>query len=128
MSEVLRSAGARIDRALAWLAERPRASFWLIALLAFMVLSDQIGDSPDAIYDEAVYTRAAQNLANHGELTWQTEPVFVHPPMYFLTQAAWLKLTGTSDAGLFDAIPTARSLSAAFTALSIALMALFVLR
>jgi hypothetical protein len=128
MSEVLRSAGAGIDRALAWLGERPRASFWLIALFAFIVLSDQIGDSPDSIYDEAVYTRAAQNLANHGELTWQTEPVFVHPPMYFVTQAAWLKLTGTADAGLFDAIPTARSLSAAFTALSIALMGLFVLR
>jgi O-antigen/teichoic acid export membrane protein len=110
-------------RGLAALGEK----LWLLVaaavLLAFLVTVWNVANSPDTLYDEVVYTRAAQSVASTGQLTWTGSPLFIHPPLYFLTQAAWLRLTGAAHAPLFEAIHNARLLSAGFTALGVGLTA-----
>ena len=66
----------------------------------------------DVLYDEAAYTYAAQQVAQGWHLTLETTPFFVHPPLPFLLEAAWLRITGQSGAALPSAIRTARLLAA----------------
>ena len=96
---------------------------WLMplgaAVVAFLVAGDNLSGSPDTLYDESVYTLAAQNIAARGELTWGTTPVFVHPPLFFVLQSAWLMLRGQVDADLFSAIDSARLLTITFGAINV---------
>jgi O-antigen/teichoic acid export membrane protein len=100
---------------------------WLLVasavLLAFLVTVWNVPNSPDTLYDEVVYTRAAQRVASTGQLTWTGSPIFIHPPLYFLTQGAWLKLTGAAQRPVFEAIHDVRLLTAGFTALGVGLTA-----
>lgn len=93
----------------------------LAVLVAFLVTVWNVGKSPDILYDEVVYTRAAQSTASTGQLTWSGSPVFIHPPLYFLTQAGWLKLTGAAEGTVFEAIHHVRLLTAGFTSLGVGL-------
>lgn len=68
--------------------------------------------SPDVLYDEAAYTWAAQQVALGWHLTLDNQPLFVHPPLPFLVQAVWLRLTGYAAAPLASAIHSARLLAA----------------
>jgi O-antigen/teichoic acid export membrane protein/4-amino-4-deoxy-L-arabinose transferase-like glycosyltransferase len=81
-------------------------------LLAAVAMLWNVWGSPDSQYDEVVYTRAAQQVAATGRLTWTGQPMFVHPPLSFLAQAGWLDLVGLSTAPLGDAILGARVLAA----------------
>jgi O-antigen/teichoic acid export membrane protein len=103
---------ARI-RLLARLAAR-RADLWLAAFctcVAGVALLYNIFTSPDVLYDEAVYTYAAQQVALGWHLTLDNQPLFVHPPLMFLLQAAWLNLTGHASSTLPSAIRAARLLA-----------------
>ena len=77
----------------------------------------------DVLYDEAAYTYAAQQVAQGWHLTLETTPFFVHPPLPFLLEAAWLRITGQSGAALPSAIRTARLLAASAGVLDVLLVA-----
>lgn len=97
---------------------RGRIGAIVIAAVAvtFLVASYRVSRSPDTLYDEVVYTRAAQNAVTRGEITWSSRPVFVHPPLYFLVQGQWLRAMGKADAQLLDAFGVVRVLNVAFFA------------
>ena len=94
------------------------------AVVAGIALLTNIATSPDTQYDEVVYTRAAQQVAQDWHLTWSNTAFFVHPPMSFLAQAAWLRLLGLQFAPLEQAIVAARVLTGATMAFSILLLGL----
>jgi hypothetical protein len=80
--------------------------------VAGVALLYNIFTSPDVLYDEAAYTFAAKQVALGWHLTLGDQPLFVHPPLMFLLQGAWLRLTGHASGALGPAIRTARLLSA----------------
>ncbi len=94
------------------------------AALAGVALLTNIVTSPDTQYDEVVYTRAAQEVAQDWHLTWSNTAFFVHPPLSFLTQAAWLRLLGMQYAPLEQAIIAARVLTAVTAVFAILLLGL----
>lgn len=65
-----------------------------ISLTCILILAYRIDAAPDIFMDEIIYYRAAFNLVTHGNLTWDRSPIFVHPPIHFLTQALFLDLMG----------------------------------
>lgn len=93
-----------------------------IAALTFGVGSVNLSRSPDTVFDEAVYTRAAQNVAAQNRLTWRGDPVFIHPPLYFLLQSSVIDAAGRADGELFDAIPVARRVTVGLLAVSAGLL------
>lgn len=98
------------------------------AVLAAAPMLYNLMNSPDTVYDEVVYTKAAQNVATGWHLTWTNEPLFVHPPLSFLAQAEWLRLLGVAHSPLVDAIHAARFLSATVGAVNVVLVAWLVNR
>lgn len=91
--------------------EWPLAAF--CTCVASVALLYNLFASPDVLYDEAAYTTAAQKVALGWHLTLgDNKPLFVHPPLMFLLQAAWLSLTGHAANALPPAIPAARLLAA----------------
>ena len=116
----LKGLGSRRPRA-AW-----QADVWLAvfcACVAAVALLYNISTSPDILYDEAAYTWAAQQVAQEWHLTLNTQPLFVHPPLMFLVQAAWLRVTGYASAPLASAIRTARLLAASIGVADVLLIA-----
>jgi len=116
----LKGLGSRRRRA-AW-----HADVWLAvfcACVAAVALLYNISTSPDILYDEAAYTWAAQQVAQEWHLTLNTQPLFVHPPLMFLVQAAWLRITGYASAPLASAIRTARLLAASIGVADVLLIA-----
>ena len=96
---------------------------WLLvafcACVAVVGLLYNLFSSPDVLYDEAAYTWAAQHVASGWHLTLDgREPLFIHPPLMFLAQAGWLRLTGQASAALPSAIHAARLLSASVGAIA----------
>ena len=97
-------------------------------VLAFLILGANVARSPDTIYDEAVYTRAAQAVATHGEVTWTGAPLFVHPPLFFVMQAAVQRIAGVAHSDYFAILHVERLVSVAFMAGAIVLLMLIALR
>jgi hypothetical protein len=97
-------------RALPWGADLCLAAF--CTCVAAVALLHNIFTSPDVFYDEAAYTFAAKQVALGWHLTLDNQPLFVHPPLMFLLQAAWLRLTGHASVPLVSAIHAARLLAA----------------
>jgi O-antigen/teichoic acid export membrane protein len=93
------------------------------ACVAGVALLYNVVASPDVLYDEAVYTSAAQKVALGWHLPLDNQPLFVHPPLMFLLQAGWLRLTGHASAALPSAIHTARLLSASVGVADVLLVA-----
>jgi hypothetical protein len=93
-----------------------RRQDWTLAAfcvcVATVALMYNLFGSPDVLYDEAAYTWAAQQVALGWHLTLDNRPLFVHPPLSFIAQAAWLHLTGYAAAPLASAIHAARLLAA----------------
>lgn len=104
-----------------WRADACLAVF--CACVAAGALLYNIFTSPDILYDEAAYTFAAQQVAQGWRLTIDTQPMFVHPPLMFLLQAAWLHLTGRAYAPVASAIRAARLLAASVGAVNVLLIA-----
>jgi hypothetical protein len=89
---------------------------WPLAIfcccVAGVALLVNLFGSPDILTDEAAYTWAAQQVAQGWHLTLSNQAFFVHPPLMFLLQAGWLRLTGQAGAAMPSAIRTARVLAA----------------
>lgn len=104
------------------LLSHPWVVVGVLVCLALVIVLDNLGASPDTVYDEAVYTQAALNVINHGLLTWRGDPVFIHPPLFFLLEGAWLGLTGAATGGFFEATRAARTLIGLSVALNVGLV------
>jgi hypothetical protein len=91
--------------------------------VAGVALLYNIFTSPDVLYDEAAYTFAAKQVALGWHLTLGDQPMFVHPPLMFLMQASWLRLTGHASGALAPAIRAARLLSASVGVADVLLVA-----
>lgn len=96
----------------------------MCAALAFVPFLWNVDAAPDTMYDEASYVVAAQNVAREGSLTWTNQPVFVHPPLSFLAEAAWLGALGLRDAPVEDAVRAGRILASTVAVVAVLLLAL----
>ncbi len=123
----LRAGRARLSRTrVGTLIASLLGEWWLIAVcvgVAACGLGYNLFSSPDVLYDEAAYTWAAQQVAQGWHLTLDNQPFFVHPPLMFLLQADWLRLTGQATAALPSAIRSARVLAASAGAADVLLIA-----
>lgn len=104
-----------------WRTEKRLAAF--CACVAAIALGYNLFGSPDILDDEAAYTATAQKVAQDWQLTLDNRPLFVHPPLMFLLQAGWLRLTGDSSAALLAAIHMARLLAASAGGINVLLIA-----
>ena len=90
---------------------------------ALVALMYNLFGAPDVLYDEAAYTNMAQQVALHGQLSLSNQPMFIHPPLMWLIEAAWLRLTGYASAAEPSSLYSARLLSAFVGALVVLLVA-----
>lgn len=97
--------------------------------LAFGAAAWRLDRAPDIFTDEILYTRAGIRIAGEGALVWDRgDPIFVHPPLYFLAEGAYWRLTGDSlpplyAAGdIFASVYQARYLNAALAGLTALLL------
>ena len=93
------------------------------ACVAAIALLYNLFGNPDIVYDEAAYTWTIKQVALAGNLVLVNQPLFIHPPMMFLTAAAWLRLTGYAAAPEPSAIYSARLLSASVGVADVLLVA-----
>lgn len=94
------------------------------ALIAGTTMLWNIASSPDTMFDEVSYVTAARNVAHDWRLTWSNAPVFVHPPMSFLAQAAWLRVLGLADVPFHDSFVAGRVFAAGILVFAILLIGL----
>ncbi|MCL7452531.1 MAG: glycosyltransferase family 39 protein [Anaerolineae bacterium] len=60
--------------------------------------------APDLFTDEILYARAGVRVAGEGALVWDRgEPIYVHPPLYFLAEGAFFRIAGAAGAPLYAA-------------------------
>lgn len=90
---------------------------------ALVALMYNLFGAPDVLYDEAAYTNMAQQVALHGQLSLSNQPMFIHPPLMWLIEAVWLRLTGYASAAEPSSLYAARLLSAFVGALAVLLVA-----
>lgn len=93
------------------------------SLVAGVALLYNLFGAPDVLVDEAAYTWMAKQVALHGQLSLGNQPMFIHPPMMWLVEGAWLWITGYASAPEPSAIYAARLLSASVGALAVLLIA-----
>ncbi|MFQ5576184.1 MAG: hypothetical protein ACE5G8_04260 [Anaerolineae bacterium] len=85
-------------------ATRPLQTVWpgwatwlaagLVFGLAFTAVGWRLNLAPDVFTDEILYTRAGLRVAGEGALVWDNaEPLFVHPPLYFVLAGRFVRLT-----------------------------------
>jgi O-antigen/teichoic acid export membrane protein len=122
---VLKNLGSRGWRA----PRRPGVCLALFCVgIAAVAMLYNISTSPDVLYDETAYTFAAQQVAQGWHLTLGNQPLFVHPPLMFLLQGAWLRFTGHAYSPLASAIRAARLLAASIGVADVLLIASLVYR
>jgi 4-amino-4-deoxy-L-arabinose transferase-like glycosyltransferase len=70
--------------------------------LGFGAVVWRIDQAPDVFTDEILYTRLGMRAAGEGTLIWDSgRPIFVHPPLYFLAEGAYLALIGDPNSSLY---------------------------
>lgn len=71
---------------------------------AFGAAAWRIDQAPDVFTDEILYTRTGVRVAGEGAMVWDSgRPVFVHPPLYFLAEAAYWRIAGARIPPLYAA-------------------------
>jgi 4-amino-4-deoxy-L-arabinose transferase-like glycosyltransferase len=97
----------------------------IIFLLATLAVEWRLDLAPDIFTDEILYTRAGIRAAAEGALVWDHgEPLFVHPPLYFLALGTFLKLTSDlsvvvyEPGDIFQWVYFARTLNGLFAGLT----------
>lgn len=100
-----------------------------IWILAFGAAAWRLDRAPDIFTDEILYTRAGIRMAGEGALVWDRgDPIFVHPPLYFLAEGVYWRLTGDAlpplyAAGdIFASVYQARYMNAALAGLMASLL------
>jgi 4-amino-4-deoxy-L-arabinose transferase-like glycosyltransferase len=100
-----------------------------IGILAFGAAAWRLDRAPDIFTDEILYTRAGIRMAGEGALVWDRgDPIFVHPPLYFLAEGVYWRLTGDAPLPLyapgdiFASVYQARYLNAALAGFTASLL------
>lgn len=84
----------------------------LIMLVAAGLLSFRLERSPDLFADEGLYTSVSDNLADGRGLVENSGKAFIwHPPLYLLTGAGFLRLSGLAGADPITQILALRTIS-----------------
>jgi 4-amino-4-deoxy-L-arabinose transferase-like glycosyltransferase len=77
---------------------------FVVFAMAFGAVAWRNDTAPDVFTDEILYTRLATRVAEEGALVWDSgRPIFVHPPLYFLAEGAFLALTADTGTSLYTA-------------------------
>jgi len=101
----------------------------LICLLGsvFFLHAYRLNMAPDVHTDEFNYYRAGYNIWRYGSFSWpESGPITVHPPLYFLCEAALFSLVRHGLEDMYRGVYTARLLNdfyATLTALFLFLLA-----
>ena len=86
-------AGATVQ---AWLRDRPRVAVGIAAVLAFLVpyllRIVLLSRSYDLFVDEVTYFSISDNVAHGAGVVLHGSPFLLHPPMFFLIEAAYIHL------------------------------------
>ena len=96
-----------------------------IVLLGAFLVAYRISTAADVFVDEMLYFKLGNNLAMHGTLSEGGKPFYLHPPLYFLVEAFYLRLTGFSSGDIFAGVYHARYLSVFFHAITAGVLILF---
>jgi hypothetical protein len=100
-----------------------------IFVLAFGAAAWRLNQAPDIFTDEISYTRVGIRVAGEGAVNSDFgKPFLVHPPLYFLVEGAFLRLTSNladfvhSPGNIFAEVYHARYLNAIFAGLTAVLL------
>ena len=100
----------------------------LLGLFGAFFVGVGLNEAPDIFTDEILYTRAGIRVASEGALVWDSgRPLVIHPPLYFLVEGAFLKLTAETShltyvpGDIFAAVYYVRWLNVIFAGLTTAL-------
>ncbi len=101
----------------------------LVFLLAFGAVAWRLNMAPDLFSDEILYTRLGIRAAGEGALVWDSgKQIVIHPPLYFLAEGLFFKLTGGSrypvlaPGDIFSAVTHARYYNALLAGLTALLL------
>ncbi|NNE44189.1 MAG: phospholipid carrier-dependent glycosyltransferase, partial [Gemmatimonadetes bacterium] len=98
----------------------------LLAAVSLVLNLTRIDVAPDIHGDEIMYYQAGTSVAREGRLAWlENVPVWVHPPLFFLTEAAVVTFL-PEDVDIFHGIHVVRGVGAVFGALTTAALFLLV--
>src|SRR5437016_2463754 len=64
----------------------------VIYLIAWGLRAVYLGRSFDIFYDELIYLRISENVAQGLGVKYYTSPFYLHPPLFFLIEGAYLRL------------------------------------
>jgi hypothetical protein len=104
-----------------------RAFLVALAAVGFAAHLYGIGSSYDLFIDESFYSQVGQSVAN-GHLPYATgSNFFLHPPGFFLFEAAWINVFG-SHTDIFAQVYSLRKLVAVFAALNLLLVTVIIER
>lgn len=115
------------NRLTGWIAG---VAFSLILFsISFGVVAYRDSQAPDVFTDEILYTRAGTRIAAEGAMVWDSgEPFMIHPPLYFLVESLYFKLTSNptrqlyNPGNIFSDVFNARRLNAIFAGLTTVLL------
>lgn len=100
-----------------------RAALLVVAsfLATWLLRAVYLERSFDVFYDELIYTHISQNVARGAGVKYYTAPFFLHPPLFFLLQGAYLRLPHPAGT-IIDQVYATRYFDIGFAALSAALL------
>jgi hypothetical protein len=97
------------------------ATVCLVAVTAFLRFFE-LGRSYDVFIDEATYVQVAQNLLSGKGVSLYGQPFYVHPPFFFLLEAAFLRVMPVDSTNLITAILHMRALNAGAAVICVGLL------
>ena len=97
--------------------------WWLLVVfgLAFLVRAVGLGSAYGVFVDEITYRELGRSIAYSGNLDLYGAPFFLHPPLFFVIEAAFLRLT-PERTDIFEAVFQLRYLNVAFGAATTVLL------
>lgn len=112
---------ARVEARFRWLTAG------LLALLTLGLRAVNLTQSYDIHVDEVIYQGISQNLADHGRLELFGGPFYLHPPAFFLWEAAYIRLIHPQG-DVIHQVFAVRPINLAFAAFTAALLFLIAQR
>jgi hypothetical protein len=104
-----------------WAHIRQAILLGVIALLTWGLRAIYLGRSFDIFFDELIYLHISENVAQGLGVKYYASPFYLHPPLFFLIEGAYLRLT-TPIGTIIDHVYATRYLNSAFAGLSAVLL------
>lgn len=111
--------GHRTWRGERWQVPVVACVFGIAAIASLLLLSWNITGTPDVVTDEVTYSHAGANVITQNRISWGEDPIYVHPPVFFLLIGGWLWLFDAADVSVLDQIDIVRGLTNALSALAV---------